>query len=62
MPPKPPEVYRRALREGWVDKGGKGSHRKLEKGGRVLIIPYHRKELARGTWERIKRDAGWSEP
>ena len=37
-------------------------NRKLEKDGRVLIIPYHRKELAKGTWERIKRDAGWSEP
>ncbi|WP_204792897.1 type II toxin-antitoxin system HicA family toxin [Olsenella profusa] len=43
-------------------KGGRGSHRRLEKGRRVLIVPYHRRELARATSERINRDAGWSEP
>ncbi len=59
MPPKPPEIYRWALRHGWIDKGGKGSHRKLERFGRVVVIPYHRKELARGTWERLKRDMGY---
>lgn len=59
MPPKPPEIYRRLLREGWADAGGKGSHRKLVRGDRMIILPYHRSELAKGTWEKIKRDAGW---
>lgn len=59
MPPKPPEIYRRLLREGWTGVGGKGSHRKLVKDGRMIILPYHRLELAKGTWEKIKRDAGW---
>lgn len=56
MPPKPPEIYRWALRHGWRDAGGKGSHRKLEKGERVVVLPYHRKELARGTWLKVKRE------
>lgn len=59
MPPKPPEIYRWAIKNGWVDKGGRGSHRKLEKNGRVVVVPYHRQELAKGTWLRIKHDLGY---
>ena len=59
MPPKPAEVLRRALRDGWVIVGGKGSHRKLWKDGKYLVIPYHTKELKKGMWEQIRRDAGW---
>lgn len=59
MPPKPPEIYRWALRSGWKDAGGRGSHRKLEKDGRFVVLPYHRKELARGTWQKLKRDLGY---
>lgn len=60
MPPKPSEVYRRLVREGWrVQEGGKGSHRKLRKDGVTIIVPYHRKELPRGLWESIRKTAGW---
>ena len=59
MPPKPPEIYTRLIREGWKDEGGKGSHRKLERDGELIILPYHRKELAKGTWEKIRKQAGW---
>ena len=55
----PPEIYRRALREGWTDLGGKGSHRKMVKNGKMVPIPFHRKELPKGTWEKIRRDFGW---
>ncbi|MDR3308172.1 MAG: type II toxin-antitoxin system HicA family toxin [Coriobacteriales bacterium] len=59
MPPKPPEIYKKLLREGWSEKEGKGSHRKLEKDDTMIILPYHRKELAKGTWEKIRKQAGW---
>ena len=45
MPPKPFEIYRRLLREGWQDVGGgKGSHRKLKRGDRTIMLPLRRKE------------------
>ena len=51
MPPKPFEIYRRLLREGWQDVGGgKGSHRKLK---------LRRKELPKGLWESIRKTARW---
>jgi predicted RNA binding protein YcfA (HicA-like mRNA interferase family) len=59
MPPKPPEIYKKLLKEGWIEKEGKGSHRKLEKGDGMIILPFHRKELAKGTWEKIRKQAGW---
>lgn len=59
MPPKPFEIYRRLLREGWQDNGCKGYHRKLSKDGKRVTVPLHRKELAKSTWERIRKDAGW---
>lgn len=59
MPPKPPEIYRRLLAEGWEDHGGRGSHRKLVRDGVTIILPYHRTEMKRGLWEKIRRQAGW---
>ena len=59
MPPKPSEVYRRLLQEGWQDTGdGKGSHRKLRKGSALIILPFHAKEINKGTWNSIKKKAG----
>ncbi|WP_281653815.1 type II toxin-antitoxin system HicA family toxin [Eggerthella sinensis] len=60
MPPKPFEVYRRLRREGWIDEGGAGSHRKMSRNGKTIVIALHRKELRKGIWERIRKDAGWS--
>lgn len=60
MPPKASEVYRRLLREGWSEvEGGKGSHRKVRRNGITIVVSFHTKELARGTWESIKKKAGW---
>ena len=48
MPPKPFEIYRRLLREGWQDVGGgKGSHRKLKRGDRTIMLPLRRKSCRR---------------
>ena len=60
MPPKPFEIYRRLLREGWQDVGGgKGSHRKLKRGDRTIMLPLRRKELPKGLWESIRKTARW---
>ena len=60
MPPKPFEIYRRLLREGWPDVGGgKGSHRKLQRGDRTILLPLRRKELPKGLWESIRKTARW---
>ena len=59
MPPRPREVYRRLLKEGWQEYQGKGSHRKLVRHGESIILPYHSKELWKGLWEDIKKKAGW---
>lgn len=39
---------------GWVIKSQKGSHVKLEKNGKVVIIPMHR-ELKKGTEHAIRK-------
>ena len=60
MPPKPFGIYRRLLREGWQDVGGgKGSHRKLKRGDRTIMLPLRRKELPKGLWESIRKTARW---
>ena len=59
MPPKPFEIYRRLLREGWRDDGCKGSHRKLSKDGQTIVLPLHREELPKGVWESIRKTARW---
>jgi len=49
------------LKAGWEIKSQKGSHLKLIKNGfeKPIIFPNHgSKELAKGTWEKIKKDAG----
>jgi predicted RNA binding protein YcfA (HicA-like mRNA interferase family) len=41
--------------QGWVKKGQKGSHVKMEKKGRIVIIPLHR-ELKKGTEQAIRKN------
>ncbi|MEF9875351.1 MAG: type II toxin-antitoxin system HicA family toxin [Gordonibacter sp.] len=59
MPPKPFEIYRQLRKEGWRDEGCKGSHCKLKKGDKTIVLPLHRAEIKKGLWERIRKDAGW---
>lgn len=39
---------------GWVFKSQKGSHVKLEKNGKIVIIPMH-KELKKGTEHSLRK-------
>lgn len=51
------ELYRFLLHNGWTEVSSKGSHRKLVKGNKILIVPYHTTELAKGTEKSILKQA-----
>lgn len=60
MPLKPAEMERIILACGWVLKGQVGSHRQYthpQKPGKVTI-PFHCKELPKGTEHSIRKQAG----
>ncbi len=53
------EVIGRLRREGWTERPGKGSHRVFRRDGVTISVPTSDKEVANGTFRKIKRDAGW---
>ena len=52
------EIYRKLIKAGWIETTSKGSHRKLKKDGKIIIVPYHTTELAKGTERAIMKHAG----
>ncbi len=54
MPISGKELIKEFEKAGWTRKGQKGSHVKLEKNGKVQIIPLHR-ELKKGTEHAIRK-------
>ncbi|APD09047.1 MULTISPECIES: type II toxin-antitoxin system HicA family toxin [Thermus] len=62
MPPRPEEVVRKLKKLGLEEVGGKGSDRVLlHPDGRRTVVPFHRKELKRGTFLGILKDVGLTE-
>lgn len=60
MPKKPIEMERLILADGWIFKSQTGSHRHYihpTKPGKVMI-PFHSKELPKGTENSILKQAG----
>lgn len=60
MPMKPKEMERIILADGWLFKSQEGSHKHYahpEKSGKVTI-PFHGKDLPRGTEISILKQAG----
>lgn len=53
------EILKRLRKEGWQERTGKGSHRVFRKDGKTISVLTSNKEVADGTFEKIKRDAGW---
>lgn len=54
------EVLKRLRDEGWNEDTGKGSHVIFRKEGMLNVsIPTSKKELPKGTYDRIAKDAGW---
>ena len=54
MPISGKELVKVFEKAGWVQKSQKGSHVKMEKNGKVAIIPQH-KELKKGTERAIRK-------
>jgi predicted RNA binding protein YcfA (HicA-like mRNA interferase family) len=54
MPISGRELAKVFEKAGWTIKGQRGSHLKLEKAGKVVIIPLHR-ELKKGTEMAIRK-------
>lgn len=60
MPMNPREMEKLILADGWMFKRQEGSHRQYihpTKPGKVTI-PFHQKDLPKGTENSIKRQAG----
>ncbi len=60
MPKKPIDMEREIFADGWYFKSQEGSHRQyvhLRKPGKVTI-PFHTKELTKGTENAIRKQAG----
>ncbi|MBO7247150.1 MAG: type II toxin-antitoxin system HicA family toxin [Bacteroidaceae bacterium] len=53
------DVITMLLKNGYIIKSQKGSHIKLEKNGRIVIVPNHsNKGIEKGTYYSIMRQAG----
>jgi predicted RNA binding protein YcfA (HicA-like mRNA interferase family) len=55
------KIIARLLREGFELVSTRGSHHKLRKGDRIVVIPHPKKDLPIGTARSIARMAGWKE-
>ncbi|WP_145479982.1 type II toxin-antitoxin system HicA family toxin [Stenotrophomonas rhizophila] len=53
------ELKKRLLADGFKVVSVRGSHQKLRKGSRTVILPHPRKDLPLGTVNSVLRQAGW---
>lgn len=59
-PPTVREITKRLEQEGWELVSIRGDHRKYRKGGLTVIVPGKMgKPMKKGTYESVKRQAGW---
>lgn len=60
MPMTPREIIRLLEKNGFEFISSNGSHRKYknQSTGKTVIVPYHSKELKRGTEQNILNQAG----
>jgi len=52
-------IIRRLIAEGWEPVSIRGSHHKLSKGGRAIIVPHPKRDLPLGTARAIAKAVGW---
>ncbi len=53
------EVLKRLMAQGFVKKSQKGSHVKLEKDNKTVIVPVHgKKDIPTGTLKNIEKQSG----
>ncbi|MCV6576282.1 MAG: type II toxin-antitoxin system HicA family toxin [Cohaesibacter sp.] len=53
------EIIKRLKAEGFEEVSIKGSHHKLRKGDKIVIVPHPKKDLPIGTARKIAKMAGW---
>ncbi len=53
------EIIKRLRKEGWEERSGKGSHVVFRKDGETLSVPTSEKELRKGIYRSIAKQAGW---
>ena len=61
MPIKPEQAIRQLKREGCIEEGGKGSHRKIYNPAtnRTTVVPMHKgKDIKNHEWRNIRRQLG----
>jgi predicted RNA binding protein YcfA (HicA-like mRNA interferase family) len=59
MPLSGKEVVAKLMKKGWSFKSQKGSHVKLEKNGKVIIVPVHgNRDLGVGLLRVIEKQSG----
>lgn len=60
LPMTPREIVKLMESAGFVHIGGNGSHRKYyqESTGKTVIVPFHAKDLKKGTEQGILKQAG----
>ncbi len=52
-------IMARMLKEGFAVVSQNGSHVKLRKDGKTVIVPHPKKDLPVGTARNIAKQAGW---
>ena len=53
------KIIKRLLDEGYAIVNIRGSHHKLHRGNRTVIVPHPKKDLPHGTARNIAKMAGW---
>ncbi|MDE4096734.1 type II toxin-antitoxin system HicA family toxin [Phaeobacter gallaeciensis] len=53
------KIIARLLEQGFTKVSQRGSHVKLRKGDRTVIIPHPKRDLPTGTARNIAKQAGW---
>jgi predicted RNA binding protein YcfA (HicA-like mRNA interferase family) len=53
------DLLKKLLADGFEFVSARGSHYKLRKGDRTVIVPHPKKDLPKGTVISIFRQAGW---
>lgn len=53
------KIIAKLLSEGFEQVSQAGSHVKLRKGARTVIVPHPKKDLPTGTARNIAKQAGW---
>ena len=55
---KDKELLKLLKQEGWQEKSINGSHHKLVKDDKTIVVPVHGKELTKGSLNAILKQAG----